>query len=347
MRGSEEMGPEALGTSSGPTEEEKGTPRGTPRPWWRRRWLRSAVQALLTVVVTVFILRAVGVSFDQVLELDPGRWSPDPFLLFLSSTLLLAAYLASAVFWGRIVDELGGGRVGAWRACRIYFAANLGRYVPGKVLQVVGLAYLAGRAGLKPSAAVAAGIVGQGLTLVGAALVGLGVLWGHSPSVGPGTSPLVWTAMGVAAGLFALVSVPPIFHGLLRLGAWLLRAGGGEATVPKPGGTFGLRWAALYTANWGLFAVAFWLLVRSVDVDGSLVVVGSAFAASYLLGYLALFAPAGIGVREGFLVAFLEPVAGGGGAVAIAVLARLWSTAVEVLPAALLTFVELREGQGG
>jgi hypothetical protein len=61
--------------------------------------------------------------------------------------------------------------------------------------------------------------------------------------------------------------------------------------------------------------------------------VASAFAAAYVLGYAMIFAPAGLGPREGFLIAFLTPHVGAASAGVIAVVARLWTTVVELLPA--------------
>lgn len=59
------------------------------------------------------------------------------------------------------------------------------------------------------------------------------------------------------------------------------------------------------------------------------------FPTAYLLGYIAFFAPAGLGVREGSLIFFLTPLAGPMATV-LAVLARLWTTVVELVPALLL-----------
>jgi hypothetical protein len=56
------------------------------------------------------------------------------------------------------------------------------------------------------------------------------------------------------------------------------------------------------------------------------------FPAAYLLGYVAVFAPAGLGIREGFLILFLNPILGTGSGV-VAVSARLWTTLMELLPA--------------
>jgi hypothetical protein len=50
-------------------------------------------------------------------------------------------------------------------------------------------------------------------------------------------------------------------------------------------------------------------------------------------------------VREGVLVALLRPEVGGS-AVGIAVLARLWITVIEVLPAGLLAIQAMRDKGG-
>jgi hypothetical protein len=47
--------------------------------------------------------------------------------------------------------------------------------------------------------------------------------------------------------------------------------------------------------------------------------------------FLALFAPAGIGVREGILIAGLTPLIGAGAAIVISGVARVWGTALEFI----------------
>jgi hypothetical protein len=96
-----------------------------------------------------------------------------------------------------------------------------------------------------------------------------------------------------------------------------------------------LRWLALYTMNWALYAASFWVLALSLQIGGSPVAVGSAFAAAYVLGYAMIFAPAGLGPREGFLIVFLTPHVGAAASGVIAIVARVWTTLVEVVPAAL------------
>jgi uncharacterized membrane protein YbhN (UPF0104 family) len=54
-----------------------------------------------------------------------------------------------------------------------------------------------------------------------------------------------------------------------------------------------------------------------------------ALAFANLLGLIAIFAPGGLGVREGILVYFLSYVMPGPVAVVLSVLSRLWMTLIE------------------
>jgi hypothetical protein len=99
--------------------------------------------------------------------------------------------------------------------------------------------------------------------------------------------------------------------------------------------------------NWGIYATAFWLLYLSFGEWRTFLQVGPAYAAAYVAGYIAVFAPAGAGIREGVLVVLLQPVMAREAAVAIAVIARLWTTVAELMPAALLAVGSRRSQDTG
>jgi hypothetical protein len=291
-----------------------------------RKALQITLQLAITAAITVFLFRIVGMRLDDVLALDRSAWRPAWGVLFLSSLVLLMAYLYSAGLWGLMVRDLGGPKIGFLRSCQVFFVANLGRYLPGKLWQIAGLAYLARGEGVTASTAVAAALLGQALALTGATLVGLPVLlqgeWGLELG-----APWI-------AGAVALVVLILTFPGVVRwgLGVWFRLARGEFPDGWRPPPLFGLRWAVLYGAGWVAQGIGFWMLARSFGLSLDPAQAASAYAAAYLLGYLVLPAPAGIGVREGFLALFLEPVLGVGVA-PLAVLARLWTTLVELVPA--------------
>ena len=265
----------------------------------------------------------MGLGLDELGALDAAEWVPSLPLLASSVALLLSAYFVSGALWGRVVSDLGGPRLGVIDAIGIFMIANLARYVPGKVWQIASLAALAKARGVSATTAMGAAVLGQGIALAAATLVGLaGLLSAGAP--GWGLAPAIAIASGAA-----LVAVPPVFRRLTRLLFRLARS-------PVPEGlrsTHGVRWLALFGLNWVLYAFSFWVLVVSFGAEAALAPVASAFAAAYVLGYAAIFAPAGLGVREGFLVALLAPHLGVAHAGAFAVIARVWTTVVELVPA--------------
>ncbi|QPC84686.1 hypothetical protein G4Y79_10005 [Phototrophicus methaneseepsis] len=82
------------------------------------------------------------------------------------------------------------------------------------------------------------------------------------------------------------------------------------SSPPEPGRLLsvlvaaGLEWASLT-----LMGIALWLIVPEMADAGYLSLAIGAFCISWVIGYVAIFAPSGIGVREGVLVALLASVA--------------------------------------
>jgi glycosyltransferase 2 family protein len=279
------------------------------------------------------------VGAAQLRDFDLSAWHPNPFVFTAATLLLLASYFFSAAIWGRVVVDLGGPRIRATDAVRLFMIANLGRYVPGKVWQIAGLAALAKGRGIPASTATGAAVLGQGIALAAATAVGMGALL-----TGPEPLP-VWGRMGAALIVLgaAAASVPKLFNALAAL--WFRLAG----TEPPEtlNAVHALRWFALYFVNWSLYALSFWLLVVSFDASASLVPVASAFAAAYVLGYIAIFAPAGVGIREASLIALLTPHLGLTASSALSIIARLWTTAVEVVPAGAFWMARVSSGAAG
>jgi hypothetical protein len=298
------------------------------------------LQLLLTGVVTWFILEAVGFSLEELRAFELSDLTINWGLLALSSLVLLLAYLFSAGLWGLMVREIGGYEVGFVPSLRVFFTANLGRYLPGKLWQIAGLAYLAKGEGVPAPTATAAAILGQAFSLAGATLVGAAVLLGsgRGPSFGGG-----WTA-AVLLVLLLGATFPGILKALLPLWFRLARQEVPGGFRPEP--AFGVRWMGLYAIGWAVQGLAFWILVRSLGFDLTLLEGVPAYPAAYVAGYVVLFAPAGAGIREGMLVVFLGPILGTGAAV-VAILARLWTTVVELLPALVLAGGYLRSSKKG
>jgi hypothetical protein len=98
-------------------------------------------------------------------------------------------------------------------------------------------------------------------------------------------------------------------------------------------------WSLAGTAfAWCLYGEAFRLFAIAIlgvnAVHGGVVLYIAAYTAAYIVGFITLIAPAGIGVREAGIWQGL-PLLGlttYGDAVIVAVMSRLWLTVLEVIP---------------
>ena len=303
----------------------------------------ALLQLGLTVAVTWFIFDRVGVDLAVLGTLNAGEWRPRPALFLASCAVLVIGYVWSASLWGRLVRDLGGPRLPVWTSVRVFMVANLGRYVPGKVWQIAGLAYLAKREGVPASVATGAAILGQGISLLGATLIGIGALFGANElwrEIGWGGRV---AGVGFALAIISAVVIPSAFRRIVAFWFRITRSDPPADGLKR--GNFGLRWLVLYVVNWGIYATAFWLLYLSFGEWRTFLEVGPAFAAAYVAGYIAVFAPAGAGIREGILVVLLQPIMAREAAVVLAVIARLWTTVLELVPAGLLVLVGRRSRQ--
>jgi hypothetical protein len=315
-----------------------------------RRTAFRIAQAALLAAAAWGIWRVAGAELAALDRAELQRWSPDPALLVLSIVLLLGVYLAHALLWRRIMSDLRLPPTDARTTLRIYFLASLGKYIPGKVWALAGMAVMAGREGLPPATAAGAAVVGQAAFL-GTGLLFLAVLL---PEMAGGGAALAGALLLAAGGAALWLIAAPAGR---RLRAWLRRRAGqriGErlnsafaiADRVRPG--HALLWGAGYAGTWILLGAAFVLfagafvpeaLARPRHLAGSL-------AASYLVGLLVLL-PAGIGARELAMIALLTDVMPAPAAALVAGASRLWFTAAELLPLAALPLLPRRPPAAG
>ena len=301
-------------------------------PAARKRWWVPLVKLVLTVAVTWLILRGAGVRLGEVGTVDWTLVRLDVPFLVLSVVLLFVTFGLAAALWSRNLVEFGERGVGVTEGAAILLVANLGRYVPGKILALAGVAVLARRRGMSGVRATAAAVTAQMVNLLGAAAVGgWVVVWSADFSE-------AWqVAVGIAivAGLAGFL----YFGGAGALLRWVLRRSGHTGDLPNPSGRGLLRLLPGYILSWLLHGAAFVCLSRGLGLDTGFGVGTTAFAAAYFAGYVFLPAPAGIGIREGLLAGLLVPILGTEASLILAVLQRVWITAAELLGAAAGAFM--------
>lgn len=253
----------------------------------------------------------------------------------LSCVIVLLAFVVLIDTWRRMVVAWGE-RLSFGDAAAIWFVSALVRYVPGNVVVQLGaFAELARRRHVAPATAAGAAVINTVVNLATGFVVALLAGWGAVDVLSHGHAGLgVLVAIVLLAGLLALPSLMPRVLALLR------RATGRSLAIGA------LPRSAVYQSlignliAWGLYGLAFQAFVHGVlgQSRGTPVDYIAVWASSYVIGYLALALPAGLGVREitqADALTMLGLVATVGQAAVVAITARLWMTLLEIVPALL------------
>lgn len=123
---------------------------------------------------------------------------------------------------------------------------------------------------------------------------------------------------------------PPVLNRLLRLVLRLTHQSPMQQGVSVKGLARPMAWAM---AGWACNGAMIYLLLRQLagDRQGTLLVSIGAYSLSWVAGFLAVFAPAGAGIREAVMVAVLHTQTTGAIAFTIALLIRAISVMSDAL----------------
>lgn len=245
-----------------------------------------------------------------------------------ATVLVLLAYALLIEGWRRVL--------GAWdshlpfpQAARIWFLSNLGKYVPGNIWSLTAMGVMARGRGISALAAAGSSVIMQTVSLAtGAAIVMVtgAKLLGQPLLVGMSALVLV----------VILLSAPRL---LPPLAVWIGSLIGKDILPPTVPAASIWTAAIASTLSWLLYGLAFQLFVRGLlgSSPGEISSYIAVYTAAYLLGFISPIAPAGLGVREFTLAAFMTQLglANEADAALVAIAARLWLTIVELIPSGL------------
>ena len=228
--------------------------------------------------------------------------------------------------WIALIERMTERKVPRGPALSLYMDSQLARYTPG----MVGLPFV---------------------RMAGAARLGVSAV-----SVGSsvGLEMLSWTAVGGGVGFASLFFLPQHSGLTALLGAWAIpivlgfsavvivltcvdraRLPGFVVRALKVTGTGPLVPFALLLAHalyWGTWAVHGFLLTRAFGAGAGVALSTSGlYALATVGGFVALAAPAGVGVREAILSVSLAPAVGSAPALGIAVASRAASLCADVI----------------
>jgi len=275
--------------------------------------------------------------------------------LIISAAAYAAGQILVGLFWYRVLEHLGL-RLSRRQVLKAYALGTLGKYVPGKATVILI------RAAMLPSAGVGTLRLGATCVFETTAMMAVGAVIAALTLVAA-VPHLWWTWAAAAAIAVALLIAlsPPV---LRRLTRWTTKydgngndtadadaeaeaeanqlqpANGRVKTTPIEQWPFVLpRSAWLILLGWLLYGLSFWccghaLGFAAFTLQELCLYIGTAALATSA-GFVVIFAPSGVGVRELVMIHVLGTGPGQAQAVIAALLIRIIWTGVEVIIAAV------------
>ncbi|HEV2295906.1 MAG TPA: lysylphosphatidylglycerol synthase transmembrane domain-containing protein [Tepidisphaeraceae bacterium] len=274
-----------------------------------RPWLTRALSLTITILILLWILKPIQDQWHQIRE-EILRTSPGRIARFLIASAMFAAFLFlwRALVWRRILIGFGY-RLPVRVATRIWSISELARYLPGAIWQVVGRVYMVRPYGVSGAVSSTSQILEVFTFLLANVLMASLCLLYFAVHRGVDGQARFWliTAMALVPAL-AFVLHPKVFYRLVNRVLVSInkppitqRLGGEKLLGVLAWVLVGLVWQGL----------AVWLITYDLPVGLPLAkwwIVAGAYSLAWVAGFLAIWAPSGIGVREVVFMAVMAVV---------------------------------------
>jgi uncharacterized membrane protein YbhN (UPF0104 family) len=294
-----------------------------------KRWLR--------VIALMVALAAGGWALASRWDEVGTAWS-ELSSVGIAGTLIscLVASILPFFAWRALLADAGS-RLPLAAGARVYFLAQLGKYVPGSVWAVVAQVDLARELQVPARRSATISLVHLALACLSALLVAAAAV----PASSADTSSYWWVFLLVpvlVAGLHPRV-VAVAFGAVARI----LRRPADPVHTSVRGMSVALAW---FLASWVFYGLHYWFQVRDlgagVSAGGLLLLSVGGFALAWVVGLLVVVAPAGAGARELVLALLFAAVLTPGAAVLAALLSRVVLTIIDLALAGLAVLISVR-----
>ena len=283
----------------------------------RSRWVRAGFLLLCVGLAVAAVASERTEAAEAVRRLGPA-------VLLVGLVASLLNVLLAGLSWRSVLADLGS-RLPLRPAARIFLLGQLGKYVPGSVMQVLAQAELGRDYGV-PRRRTASALAVQLILSVTTALLLVFVAAPFSP--GAAARRFGWAVL-LAPVLLVLLHprvLNPLLNALLRrVGREPLEHPTSRSGTLRAGGWAAASWLAA-GAQVTVLAVAL-----GAPANGRTVALAvGGYCLAWAIGFLVVVAPAGAGAREAALAAVMSPVLDRGSLVVLVLVSRLLLTVADL-----------------
>jgi uncharacterized membrane protein YbhN (UPF0104 family) len=298
--------------------------------------IRNIIAIIIAILIFYFLSRSLYHSWGELIK-SGIRFNF--FYSFISVLFFLGSSFTTGYAW-QLTLRLLGANMSYWQSVRVIAISLFGKYLPGKVWAFGGRILLSKQRGVGEAESSTALLI----ETVGFSFAAFVVFFFSLGFYRSGVLPtkVYWSSALIPIGL--LVMHPKVLTMILKSLARLTKR---SITIPTFGYFDLVKIYFYYLLVFVIHILGFFLLTQSIFPESykSIVPIVGAYSISWILGFLVLISPGGLGVREGLLTFFLKFVIPLPIATLMALISRVWITIGEVL-FLILTLIKKEERSG-
>ncbi len=286
-----------------------------------KKKLIPIIKIIFFLLVIYFLGRYFLDNWDKIKEIN---WNIDIFSLTVSFLLYFVYIITLASLW-HFITKLNQCSIRHSNAVIAYLYSIPGKYIPGKVFMLAARCPAYEKKGRPLRKITVCFLLENACTLLGAAFLFLISLFFFPNDLLEKYK--YWTILLMIA--FFICINPRIINFFLGIIGKIAKK---DMLIPVTYPEM-LKTVLLFILNWLIVGSGFYMLVHAIyPVPASQwLYIGGIYGLSTIIGILALFAPSGLGVREGILTAGLCLIMPEEYALTISLISRLWQTAAEII----------------
>jgi len=293
----------------------------------KRIAVRTVPPLFYSLLILFLALYLRSVDFSKLVHLHFSWW-----YLALASLLGLIKNYVGTYTWFAILKSLGAQELHLQKLLiYVYAKAWMGRYIPGTAPWILGKIYFASKHGISKQKLAVSSLLEGGLQIVTMLVFSLVLLLFDKrlDVLGGG-----FKALMASVGLVGIITLSPaVFNRLVSFAYRVLKHKQLETEHLVSSRTV-MRGTLLYLADAVINGLSLFFIAKAVDPGLAYHNMVFAMGAGSLAGaasMLAVFAPSGLGVREGIQLVLFSLIMPKELALAVTIITRLWSVGIDVI----------------
>lgn len=246
--------------------------------------------------------------------------------IFIISMLFYFVYKVTLATLFHYITKINDCSIRYDKALCAYLFSILGKYIPGKVFMLAARLTYYKEEEAPLSKVTVCFFIENVCTLLGAAMLFIVSLFFFPNEL---LENYKWLTILLIVVFFICIH-PKIINAVLKLIGKIFKK---DLSIPMKYSQM-LKVVLLFIGNWLIVGMGFFILTKSIypAVEWSqMLFCAGIYGISAIIGILAIFAPSGLGVREGIILAGLMLIMPESDAMVVSVVSRLWATVAELI----------------